>query len=87
MSMGVGMSPFLRDNPAPPCLNALPHPPAGAAGRGVDVGQLIHRYAKEFLYTDASLALEYYMLAADAMGGSVQVGQGWGGCVGRREGN
>ncbi|KAL4437959.1 hypothetical protein ABPG77_004180 [Micractinium sp. CCAP 211/92] len=46
---------------------------AGAGGRGVDIGQLIHRYAKEFLYTDPALALEYYMLAADAMGGSVQV--------------
>ncbi|PSC75508.1 nuclear pore complex NUP93A-like [Micractinium conductrix] len=46
---------------------------AGAGGRGVDVGALIHRYAKEFLYTDPPLALEYYMLAAQAMGGSVQV--------------
>lgn len=46
---------------------------AGAGGRGVEVGQLVHRYAKEFLYTDAPLALEYYMLAAGALGGSVQV--------------
>lgn len=28
------------------------------------------------MYTDPALALEYYMLAADAMGGSVQVGAG-----------
>ncbi len=27
---------------------------------------------QEFLYTDPALALEYYMLAAEALGGSVQ---------------
>ena len=28
---------------------------AGSAGRGVDVGALIHRYGKEFVYTDAQV--------------------------------
>ena len=31
---------------------------------------------QEFLYTDPALALEYYMLAADALGGSVQASTG-----------
>lgn len=56
-----------------PDLRHYPTPTPGAGRRGVDVGQLIHRYGKEFVYTDPALALEYYMLAADALGGSVQV--------------
>lgn len=69
-----------RPRPPPRPLHNPVAPPrkslAGAGGRGVDVGALIHRYAKEFLYTDPPLALEYYMLAAQAMGGSVQVRAG-----------
>lgn len=60
-----------RASHLPSALPALAR--AGAGGRGADVGGLIHRYGKEFLYTDPALALQYYMLAADALGGSVQV--------------
>lgn len=68
--------------------HTAPHPPTrlptdppsspSAGGRGVDAGALVHRYGKEFLYADPPLALEYYMLAADALGGSVQVRFLWG---------
>ena len=57
---------------------APPHPPTqavaseAASARGLDVGALIHRYGKEFLYKEPPLALEYYMLAAAAMGDTLQ---------------
>ncbi|KAL4859943.1 Nuclear pore complex protein NUP93A [Chlorella vulgaris] len=54
-------------------LDPSPADGGGGGGRALDVGSLIHRYGKEFLYTDPQLALEYYMLAAAALGGSVQV--------------
>ncbi|KFM27199.1 Uncharacterized protein F751_4469 [Auxenochlorella protothecoides] len=46
---------------------------ATLAEGAVLAGRLVHRYAREFLPVDAELALEHYMLAADAMGGSLEV--------------
>ncbi|GAB4816873.1 hypothetical protein N2152v2_003919 [Parachlorella kessleri] len=54
-------------------LGASGEQDAGAGARGLDPGTLIHRYGREFLYTDAELALEYYMLASEALGGSTAV--------------
>lgn len=42
-----------------------------ARGASAEVGTLAHRYGREFVASDPSLALEYYMQAAAAMGGSL----------------
>mmetsp|Transcript_47925 Transcript_47925/g.120947 ORF Transcript_47925/g.120947 Transcript_47925/m.120947 type:complete len:866 (-) Transcript_47925:31-2628(-) len=39
---------------------------AGARGRGVDFGALLHEYAQHFVSAEPKIALEYYMLAARA---------------------
>lgn len=57
-------------NTAAAAAYVLPRPSVGSARP---------RPLQEFLYTDPALALEYYMLAAEAMGGSVQVVWGGGG--------